>query len=321
MKRYFIFIAYLLTYSDCFAQIKPIDKGFTAYKIETVSDTVEFFMYNPQHLKKKHLFVHVSGSWPSPLWVETKPCCVTSDPFTYDLIPKHVAYVVISKYGFPFSTVENFQLPTGYWEKNTLEFRVNRTNLVLNYIKEHIFKPEKVVLVGTSQGTDVVAKLATLNNDITHIGFWAGGGLSQLMEFIMFERKKAISGKISEVEATARIDSLLKQFELMFANPSPNQKWDSNSYKSYVSFSEPPVQNLLKLDIPIFVAVGTRDENIAIENAYIIPVEFIRHRKQNLTFRHYPNYDHNFVELLDNGKNVDRFDSVTSDFFKWLKNN
>lgn len=56
MKRYFIFIAYLLTYSDCFAQIKPIDKGFTAYKIETVSDTVEFFMYNPQHVKKEASF-------------------------------------------------------------------------------------------------------------------------------------------------------------------------------------------------------------------------------------------------------------------------
>lgn len=310
----------LLPFSG-FNQISPLQKGFKAYSIKHAEDTIDFFIYNPKNLDKKNLFIHISGSWPAPLWIETDPCCVTADPFSYNLIPEDYAYVVISKYKFPFSEKEDFNIPDGYWKKNTLDFRVNRTNEVIKYIQQNLFKPEKIVLVGTSQGTDVAAKLATLNKDVTHLGFWAGGGLPQLMEFILFARKEAIAGKITEKEATDKIDSLLVQFEKMFADPSPDKMWDENSYLSYVSFSEPPINSLLKLDIPIFAAIGTTDENVAIENAYIIPVEFIRHRKKNLTFRHYPYYDHSFFEKLPNGDEKDQFDLVTKEFIEWLEKN
>ncbi|SMO58195.1 alpha/beta hydrolase family protein [Gracilimonas mengyeensis] len=309
----------LLIPALCFAQITPGDKGFREYTIEAPNDTINFYLYAPRDLQKDHLFIHIDGSYPAPLWIETNPCCSTMDPFSYNLIPDNYAYVVISKHGFPFSDKEDFTVPSNYWEKNTLDFRVERVNRVIKYIQQEIFQPENIVLVGTSQGTDVAAKLATLNKDVTHLGFWAGGGLPQLMEFIMFVRKDAIAGKISEVEATKRIDSLLVQFERMFQDPSPHKMWDGNSYLSYVSFSEPPVQHLLKLDIPIYVAVGTLDKNVAVENSYIIPVEFIRHRKKNLTFRQFPNYDHNFIEITETGQEIDQFDTVTKDFIQWLE--
>jgi len=319
--KYFLFILLVFITGVNIAQINPSTKGFVRYQIETPNDTIEFFIYNPKKVAKKHLFIHVSGSYPAPLWIETDPCCVTLDPLNTDIIPEDYAYVVISKYSFPFSNKEDFKTPQKFWDKNTLDFRVERTNKVIEYIQNHIFKPEKIVLVGTSQGTDVVSKLATINKDITHIGFWSGGGLPQLMEFIMFVRKEAISGKITEREAAKKIDSLFKQFETMFNDPSPKKMWDENSYLSYVSYSEPPVKHLLKLDIPIYVAVGTKDDNVAVENSYIIPIEFIRNRKKNLTFKQLVNYDHNFIEILANGEEVDRTDEVTIDFIKWLNEN
>ncbi len=78
------------------------------------------------------------------------------------------------------------------------------------------------------------------------------------------------------------------------------------------------VQNLLKLDIPLYVAIGTIDENVTVENAYIIPVEIIRHGKKNLTFRHFPKYDHGFIEKMDDSKEIERFDKVTKVFIDWL---
>lgn len=87
----------------------------------------------------------------------------------------------------------------------------------------------------------------------------------------------------------------------MFKDPSPDKMWDENSYLSYVSFYQSPVKHLLKLNIPIYIAVGTKDKNVAVENTHIIPLEFIRHRKKNLTFKQFGNYDHNFVEKLNNG--------------------
>ncbi|MFY0608304.1 MAG: hypothetical protein JXR10_16420 [Cyclobacteriaceae bacterium] len=317
MKKY-LFIFFGLITITCFSQLKPTEKGFESYRIETNEDTINFYIFNPEKVIKKHLFIHIAGSYPAPLWIETNPCCVTLDPFNYDLIPTDYAYVVISKHGFPFSDKKDFEVPTYYWKKNTLDFRVERVNRVIRYIQEHLFSPQEIVVVGTSQGTDVAAKLATINKDITKIGFWAGGGLPQLMEFVMFARKEAISGKITEHEATQRIDSLLLQFEKMFDNPSPDEMWDGNSFLSYVSFSEPPVDHLLKLDIPIYVAIGTKDQNVAVENALIIPIQFIRYRKKNLTFRQFSNYDHGFVEILDSGEEIDRFDEVTQDFIKWI---
>lgn len=310
----------LLTFlfgAAAYCQILPSDKGFTAYQIVTQHDTIDFYLYNPKNTTKKNLLVHIDGSYPAPLWIESDPCCVTLDPFNYKLVPEDYAYVVLSKHTFAFSGKEDFKVSRDFWKKNTLDFRVARVNKVIQFIQASLFKPERIAVVGTSQGTDVAAKLATINKDITHLGFWAGGGHTQLMEFILFVRKDAIAGKITEAQAAAKIDALLTQFKAMFDHPSPDQMWEDNSYLSYVSFSEPPVASLLKLDIPIFVAAGTKDENVAVENTYIIPVEFIRHGKNNLTFRHYPGYDHGFSEKA-NGKEIDHFDEVSSDFFKWL---
>ena len=53
------------------------------------------------------------------------------------------------------------------------------------------------------------------------------------------------------------------------------------------------LQNLLKIDKPIFVAMGTADKSVPIESIYLIPVEFIRKGKDNLTFNTYPNLSHN----------------------------
>lgn len=68
------------------------------------------------------------------------------------------------------------------------------------------------------------------------------------MKFFLFTRKGAIAGKISVEESIQKIDSLFVQFDKMFSNPSPNKIWDEISYLSDVSFSEPLVSNLLKID-------------------------------------------------------------------------
>lgn len=315
-----LFLTVVLGYQTC-AQVTPKSKGLDSYRILSSNDTIDFYIYNPKSVKKLHLFIHIDGSLPAPLWIETNPCCVTLDPFNYSLIPDNYAYVVISKHGFKFSDKENFNTPTNFWNKNTLDFRVERVNKVIEYIKKRIFVPEKIIVVGTSQGADVAAKLTTINKDITHLGFWASGGLSQLMEFVLFIRKSAIAGHITEEESVRRIDSLLIQFQQFFDDPSPKKIWDDNSYLSYVSFSEPPINHLVQIDIPIYVAIGTKDENVAVENAYVIPIEFIRQGKKNLTFRHFPNYDHSFMEVNETGQEIDRFDKVTKDFLQWIDKN
>ena len=269
--------------------------------------------------KAQHLFVLVEGSYPMPINVKINGiCCSSYDVFNPKLIPDDYAYVVIAKHGYTFYNEVN-KTPKNYWKKKTLDFRVARVDQVIKHIQKFVFKPKNIVTVGISQGSDVVAKLGTINKDITHIGFWASGGHNQLTDFITMARKDVYRGKITEEKAQVIVDSLLTQFDSMYKDPSPNKFWDDNSYQSYVSFSVPPIQNLLKIDVPLHVAIGTADENVPVESAYIIPIEFMKYGKKNLTFRHYKNYDHGFVETLPDGQQVDRFDEVTKSFFEWIR--
>lgn len=314
------FIVTLLTVCPLVCQVTPEEEGFKTYRIEQESDTIEYYVRMPKDKEATHLFIHIQGSAPSPIWFKVNDiCCGTTDIFNRNLIPKDYAYVMISKQGYSFSGKRE-EVPSDFWKKNTLDFRVNRVDQVIKHIQKNIFKPEKIVVVGTSQGCDVAAKLGTVNKDVTHLGFWASGGLNQLSEFLWNVRKDVYRGKITETESKKITDSLLNQFQEFYKNPTPDKIWDENSYLSYVSFSEPPLDNLLKLDIPIFVAIGSKDENVSIESAYLIPIEFMRHNKTNLSFNQYTNYDHGFVETKPDGSQVDQVDKVTREFFEWVEN-
>ena len=320
MKKEGINIIFLLFCLWSMGQVDPAEKGFKPYRIELPGDTIDFFMNKPLNTPYTDLFIHIEGSYPSPIWIETDPCCVTYDIFDRKLIPSNYSYVIIAKQGYQFSGKDG-EIPENFWKHQTLDFRVKRVDEVIKYIKANIFNPRKIVAVGTSQGCDVVAKLSAFNRDITHIGFWGSGGINQLTDFLIKVRKRVYRGEITENESAGIIDSLLNQFELFYKDPSPDKFWDSNSYLSYASFSEPPLESLLKIDIPVFVVIGTSDENVPVESAYAIPVEFMRHGKTNLTFKHYPNMDHFLIEKTPNGEEIDRTDAISTEFFNWVDKN
>ncbi|MEM6379923.1 MAG: hypothetical protein AAF705_17125 [Bacteroidota bacterium] len=54
--------------------------------------------------------------------------------------------------------------------------------------------------------------------------------------------------------------------------------------KRWSSYEKAPIDYLTSLNIPIYALFGTEDESTPIETAYLLPVKFIEHRKNNLTF-------------------------------------
>lgn len=75
---------------------------------------------------------------------------------------------------------------------------------------------------------------------------------------------------------------------------------------------------MLQIEQPIFAAIGTKDQAVALESAYLIPIEFIRHRKNNLTFKVYPDLDHGFGKEIESGKFEEHWDDVFQDFLNWV---
>ncbi len=313
-----------LTYSQC-----NTIKGFKHYSIETKNDTINYHVYSKGKITSKKnilLFIHGSNSKPfySFFKKDGKKYRGSTMPFDLQMIPEDYAFVIVSKKGVVFchDKDEEYQIPDSYYSGLSLQYRANQIHNVINDITKRLLtKPNKIVVVGHSEGSDVVAKLGTINNKITHIGFWSGGGNSQWYDFPLFVRKDVLSGKITEEEGIQKIDSLLSKYKDIMKNKDDLKKtWYGHPYKRWYHFSESPIENLIQIDIPLYVAMGSKDTSVPIESTYLILVEFIRKGKENLTFKVYPNLNHSFQKV---GKNTfeRHWDNVFTDFLIWLKNN
>lgn len=230
--------------------------------------------------------------------------------------------VAISKKSIPFEIFGNdFKTPKSFYENDNLNYRVWQANEVVNYLLENILeKKSKIIALGHSEGTEVVAKLGTINHKISAIGYFSGGGNAQYYDFILDIRKYVQRGEMTEEESIIETEKIFNEVKDIYKHPnSLTKKWLGHSYRKWSSSIEPSIDNLLKINIPIYVAHGAKDKAVPIESAYLIPIEFIRNKKTNLTFKVYPKLDHSFaiIPQSDNEVYVDKWDEVLKDFFKF----
>lgn len=318
MKSIIIILTLITIINVVPAQYPPNLDSYSHYHLIKKVDTIKYHIYSKLPLNKnKGIVVYLHGSGSEPLFkirentdtievmidgipkkkLQKSMYINSSVPFDLDRIPDSYAFVVISKTGIPFSvTNSEFTTPKIFFEKESLDHRVYQADEVINYIlKKQCKNAKNVVVIGHSEGSDVAAKLATKNKKITHLGYWSGGGPTQYYDFALFIRNEVNRGNLSEEEAIKQLDSLIKQAREIANEPNNiDKKWYGHSYQRWASFTEPSINNLLKVKIPIFIAMGSKDTAVPIESAYYIPIEFARHKKDNLTFKVYPELDHSF---------------------------
>lgn len=324
----------LLLLSICsisFAQRTKIIKAFKHHSVILKNDTINYHTYSKKSIDStKNMLLYIQGSKAMSLYQKMeedgKTYIGTVIPFDFKLLPDDYLLVVISKKGFPFLTEmdKEFPVPKEYYENQTLAYRAFQANQVINNLTKKHNHFEKIISLGHSEGSDVIAKLGTINKEITHFGYWSGGGNTQFIDFVTFVRKDVDKGNLTEEQAKLKIDSLFIDIKDIMANPNATDKFwqgDNNSYKRWSGFSEPPIENLLQIEKPIFAAIGTKDQAVALESAYLIPIEFIRHKKENLTFKVYPDLDHVFGKEIEDGKFEEHLNDVFIDFLNWVNLN
>lgn len=328
MRSFTVFLL-LSIWSVSYGQRTKDLKAFKHHSVIISNDTINYHTFSKKNIDStKTLLLYTQGSRATSLYQimkeNGKTYVGTVIPFNFDLLPDDYLFVVISKKGFPFLTKmdEEFPIPKAYYENQTLAYRTFQADQVINnLIENHENQFEKIIALGHSEGSDVIAKLGTVNKDITHFGYWSGGGNTQFIDFVTFVRKRVDKGEISEEEAQKEINSIFEDFKKIMADPNATDKFwagKNNSFKRWSTFSEPPIDNLIQISKPLFVAIGTKDRAVALESAYLIPVEFIRKQKNNLTFKVYPELDHGFGKELKNGKYEDHWSDVFQDFLDWI---
>jgi esterase/lipase len=249
----------------------------------------------------------------------------SSVPFDLDRIPSDYIFVIISKKGIPFKDINKQFAPNeNFYTNEGLDYRVWQGDEVIKDITKTIIKkPSKIVIIGHSEGSTVVAKLGHINKKVTHIGYWAGGANTQYYDFALMIQKKVQQGEINQDDAINQLDSLFLAVKNIQKEPNNiNKEWWGNSYRRWSQFALPSIDNLLKVKKPIFVAVGTLDENVPFEASLLIPIEFARYNKTNLTFKMYEGYNHSFYKKPEKEGDYwnNEFMSVFDEFIKWVEN-
>ena len=327
-KRWILFMV-LLDLLYIHAQCEKINM-FKYFTFVNNNDTINYHAYAKGEVSSKEnilLFIHGSSSKPFYSFFKEKGIQYRGSTMPFDLkeIPDDYAFFIVSKKYIPFcvDSKKEFKAPEVYHKTMTLKHRAYQIDKVIkDILRNYIQKPKRIVVIGHSEGSDVVAKVGSINKEITHVGFWSGSGNSQWYDFPLFIRKDVLNGKLTEEEGLKQMDSLFVKYKEIIKNKaSIHKKWYGHPYKRWYYFSEPPIENLLQINVPLYVAMGAKDSSVPVESTYLIPVEFIRNEKENLTFKVYPNLDHSFNEKLPNGKKKRHWNTVFLDFMKWVKNN
>lgn len=339
LQLYSIFL-FLTLYVSAIAQIgrpinSPKDLGFSTFSIKGTLDTVNFIVSDTSLKIKKPIFLFCQGSLPYALFFKEDSVHIYQQaiPFDYEKHLKDYYFIVISKPAIPVFTTTadkdyfyinpvSKKTPEKYYRNNYLDYYVTAANDVINYlIKQKWVDKSKIVIAGHSQGSKIVSKLGAFNKNVTHVIYLAGNPLGRFDQGIRQQRRNVFLKKISSEEAQKNIDTLYSVMKKIYQNRNDSANGFGDSYKAIASFSEPLLPALLKIDVPLFAAYGTED--ITSDYCDLLPLDFTRNGKTNLTLVPYLDCDHNFfrVKYDKQGNEISRegvWNKVANDFFDWI---
>lgn len=300
--------------------------GFTEHRIISKNDTIYFYLNAKGQQPKKNLVLYLSGSTPDPLFTfETVRDTMQSYFWghqDYKLLSEEYTFAVIAKKGmqglFDETKLNTRKPPQSYVQHNSMDYRVWQADQVINYCAKKLLNgPEKVIVYGHSEGFNVVAKLVTVNKKITHAGLWAGSAMPDYYDFMLFNRWEYLKGEVSDSVCAKNMDTLLMNYQALFNQPNGAEPNSIYTNKRWISYAEPSINHLLKTNIPLYMLVATKDENAPIESAYIVPLEFTRNRKQNLTFKTCVGCNHSFAITNPDKSRTSFWNDYFKDFIAW----
>ena len=141
--------------------------------------------------------------------------------------------------------------------------------------------------------------------------------MGRIMSII--EQNRAIE---TNTDSTRFAEENIKYWQSIVGNKTGMNQSQGDTYRATYEFSNPPIDYLENLKIPILICYGTKDWSAPF-NDYL-RVDVIRKEKQNFTFKAYIGTEHNYFPLLTDGKpnfEIFNWDKVANDWQKWLEQN
>jgi dienelactone hydrolase len=323
--------------SEAFAQkYKPEDFGYRLMKTLYKKDTVDIVVLSKkgEELKKKPVILIERGSLPKPLLVEYTGKGYTSIlPFDTRILTSDYHLVFVSKPGVPvicneekltnpmvYNDPKTGLFPAYYLERNHIDYYVGSDAQVLKFLKKQPWVDKsKMVAAGHSEGGPIVAKLATVSKDVTHVISSSSnpfGQLATIMSQIRADEDSAGNYAKEQFEYYKKLINKDKNISSIPGAPAETY------FKYLYGFNLPAFDNFQKIKVPVLVNYGTKDY-CAPFNDYM-HIAMIREKKKNFTFIDYQGLEHNYFKLDEKGEGIPDFagwTQVAKDWKAWLDKN
>ena len=278
-------------------------------------------------LKPKPIFLFVQGSLPRPLIiVYDSTHNYPIFPFNTDSLLTDYHIAIISKPAVPLIVEENKlskeltyfdpktkEFPQLYTKQNYLDYYVERDQVIIDFLQNQLWVSKKsFVVAGHSEGSSIIAKLASVSKKITSAIYLSGNPLGRIMSIIEQSRKE-------ENDTSLLAESSFTYWEKTVRNKE-SLSGKNDTYKTTYQFSIPPINYMKKISIPVLVLYGTKDVSAPF-NDYMRTV-MINYHKTNFTFKAYIGLEHNFFPInADGSTNYDiyNWDKVAVDIYHWLR--
>ena len=311
------------------AQVKTPYGEATVFTFQHNGEEVNFLRVSTEPSLRRPVMVLCLGSFPAPLLIEEEAGTII--PYSrilfydglsekYDLVligkprtpPVMKAGELSSEYTVVTDLSDPYSFRSDFLENNYLEKHVEHTVAVLKYLKGLPWvDPDRILLMGHSQGAHIAAHVAYEYPEVAALGYFGGNPLGRFAQFIVEERYRELRGEATMEETQQRLDRRYERWRTINRGLAVDESGDPD--RTWTSFSPNYINKMAALQVPVYVAYGTKDPGGHL--CYLLPVYFELAGKTDYRMVPFPDRGHNFEEFTPEGKS----DMDTSKWFEALQ--
>ncbi len=313
----------LLLFSICVsAQKTPADFGYKELTYQYNNEQVKVLVRSKPGDEniKKPVMLYCQGSLPQPVLKYDHRGLYGVFPWGDDTFLDEYHLVVIGKPGVPiiadattlgdnYSYYPNGEMSAEYRKNNHLDYYVGRNIYVLDRLLKEPWVGKGLVVVAHSEGTYVGAKMAAKDKRITNLILSSGNPYGRILSIMAQDRYTGNDEQIVEYWRSIVADK-----------DNSNSAGQNDSFKTTYSFSQPIVEELLGLKIPVLFCYGTKDWSAPYNDLF--QSEAIRLGNKYITFIAYRGLEHNYFpvdEKLQPDHTIYNWTKTGADWQAWLQ--
>ncbi|WP_162127722.1 alpha/beta hydrolase [Flavobacterium phycosphaerae] len=261
MKFFFLLLPLI-----AFSQKTPEDFGLRHLVFTYKNDTVDVIIESKkgEETKAKPLFFWCQGSLPQPIIKYDERGLFPVFPFDSKDFLNDFHLVIIAKPAIPvIADVKNLKknycvldekgnVPLAYSDRNYLDYYADRNNFIISKLLSNpIFLKKNLIVAGHSEGSHIAARMACTNKKIAGLIYSGGNPYGRFLNIVAQSRMEENDNTIFDYWSDVVVNKNDKTYN------------GGDTYNCTYGFSEPLVDKIEKLKIPVYVAYGTKDYNVA----------------------------------------------------------